>query len=111
MELTAKNIKNIEGILSTGMMVEVFISPEHKADSGGGVMVDVPETLIIRAMPPIESEIRFAPILLDDERNCPIEIRAQQPGEDPVALIKLMIPKGKYLAGLITVEKRFLNIP
>ncbi|MDD5510649.1 MAG: hypothetical protein PHI12_07565 [Dehalococcoidales bacterium] len=106
MELTAKNIKQIEKLISSGMAVEVVIVPEHKEDAGAGVMVTVPETLMINGRPPVEGEIRFNPVLLDTERDCVVEVRAHQPGEDPVAVAVVKVPKGKYVAGLITKESR-----
>jgi hypothetical protein len=104
--LTTKNIQLIEKLIKPGDVVEVFIEPQHKVDAGGGEMVSLPDTLVIRARPPITGQITFTPIALNDEDWTHIEITARNPGEEPIALVSLEIPAGKSITGITTAESR-----
>lgn len=107
MKLTPKNVEQIEKLLAMNMAVEVFITPEHQVDGGQGEMVPVPETLYINGRQPVPGEIRFGPVLLNTEADTTIVIRAHNPGEDPVDIVSLVIPKGESLSGLTTVKPRY----
>lgn len=100
-KLTQQQIQQIEKLINSGMKVVITTIPAHKADSGQGIMIDVPETVAIEGHYPSESVIGISPTLIDAENDVPLDIIARPSGQDPVSIATLIFPQGKYLSGLI----------